>query len=222
MNSSTATATPIVFIHNGQPTTTSLVVAEGVKYPHKSVIQLIRQYQQDLELFGRVAFEMRPFETPGGQQKQEVAILNERQTTLILTYMRNGPITRRFKIALVQAFYRLAGECAMFSNADIGLLAELVALWTRANASARKRFLAAISDDINTYLAAKKQGSEMDVRPQAPNLPGAEGFKEIIVDARAHRDADVLLLCGYTLGTVGNPENPVFQAAIRTKEGLAR
>ncbi len=88
--------------------TTSLAVAEGVGNPHKSVIQLIRLNIGDFEDFGRVAFQMLPFETLGGTQKREVAILNEQQATLLMTYMRNNDVVRAFKKRLVKEFYTLA------------------------------------------------------------------------------------------------------------------
>lgn len=51
---------------------------------------------------------MRPFETAGGMQTREFAILNERQATLLITYMRNTDIVRQFKMRLVKRFYELA------------------------------------------------------------------------------------------------------------------
>lgn len=98
----------IVTVSNGQAVTTSLAIAQGTEVEHKAVIQLVRNYLADLEEFGRVAFEMAPFETAGGTQKREVAVLNEQQSTLLLTYMRNSDIVRRFKKALVKAFFELA------------------------------------------------------------------------------------------------------------------
>lgn len=98
----------IVTIINDTPVTTSLAIAEGTDVEHKAVIQLVRSYQNDLEEFGRVTFEMRPFETAGGVQQREIAILNEQQSTLILTYMRNSEIVRTFKKRLVKSFYELA------------------------------------------------------------------------------------------------------------------
>lgn len=68
----------------------------------------MRTYQADLSEFGRVAFETRTFETAGGMQSREVAILNEQHATLLLTYMRNSEIVRRFKKHLVKAFFELA------------------------------------------------------------------------------------------------------------------
>ncbi|CNF52606.1 Rha family transcriptional regulator [Yersinia enterocolitica] len=92
--------------------TNSAAIAEGVKKDHKPVIQLIRKYKADLEEFGRVEFEMRPFQTDGGMQKQEVALLNEQQTTLLITYMRNSDIVRAFKKRLVSEFFRMRGALA--------------------------------------------------------------------------------------------------------------
>lgn len=99
----------IVLIENGEAVTTSAAIAEGVGNPHKSVIQLIRQNQDDLEEFGSLAFQMRVGRSDGrGGQQAEVAILNERQATLLLTYMRNNEVVREFKKRLVREFYQLA------------------------------------------------------------------------------------------------------------------
>ncbi|EJF96876.1 hypothetical protein MEI_01488 [Bartonella vinsonii subsp. arupensis Pm136co] len=98
----------LVTINNaGIAVTTSLKIAEGVGNKHKTVIQLVRQNIKDFEELGRVAFEMLPFETKGGIQKREIAILNESQATLLMTYMRNNETVRAFKKALVKAFYEL-------------------------------------------------------------------------------------------------------------------
>ncbi|WP_375627563.1 Rha family transcriptional regulator [Bartonella sp. PS17NMGDW] len=101
----------LVTIDNaGIAVTTSLKIAEGVGNTHKTVIQLVRQNIEDFEEFGRVAFEMLPFGTKGGRQKREVAILNEPQATLLMTYMRNNDTVRAFKKALVKAFYDLKNQ----------------------------------------------------------------------------------------------------------------
>lgn len=102
----------LVTLNNGAAVTTSLAIAEGTKNEHRAVLQLARTYLTDLEEFGRVALEMRPFETAGGVQKREVAILNEQQSTLLLTYMRNTEVVRQFKKALVRAFWELAQKVA--------------------------------------------------------------------------------------------------------------
>lgn len=103
----------IVSLVDGQVVTTTLAIAEGTDNDHASVIKLVRTYQNDLEEFGRVGFEIAPFETAGGTQQREVATLNEQQSTLILTYMRNSDIVRAFKKRLVKAFYELAQRPAL-------------------------------------------------------------------------------------------------------------
>ena len=54
-----------IIIHSdaGNPVTTSLAIAEGIGRPHASVIRLIRDNLSDLKEFGRVGFEIQPFET---------------------------------------------------------------------------------------------------------------------------------------------------------------
>lgn len=98
----------LVAFHDGQAVTTSIIIAKGTGNEHRAVLQLLRTYLADLEVFGRVAFEMRPFETKGGTQTREIAILNERQATLLITYMRNNEVVRAFKLELVRAFYEMA------------------------------------------------------------------------------------------------------------------
>lgn len=97
----------LVTVENGEPRTTTLAIADGMEVQHKNVLELVRNYTSDLEEFGRVAFETRPFETAGGTQKREIATLNEQQATLIMTYMKNTEIARAFKKRLVKAFYEL-------------------------------------------------------------------------------------------------------------------
>jgi phage regulator Rha-like protein len=98
----------IVLERNGEPVTTSLAISEGTQIEHKAVIQLIRKYLDDLEEFGPLTFEMRVVKRPqGGGSQSEIAFLNEPQSTLLLTYMRNSDIVRAFKKALVRAFFEL-------------------------------------------------------------------------------------------------------------------
>lgn len=80
----------LVTIQNETPVTTTLAIADGAKKEHASVISLVRRYQPDLERFGPCRFEIDMAQRPqGGGAPVEYAILNERQSTLLLTYMRN-------------------------------------------------------------------------------------------------------------------------------------
>ena len=95
----------------GSPVTTSLAIAEGVERPHKNIIELVRKNISDFEGFGMVAFETRSkLAGQRGGSDTEVAILNEPQSTLLITYLRNTGIVKRFKIQLVRAFYEMRDE----------------------------------------------------------------------------------------------------------------
>jgi phage regulator Rha-like protein len=118
-------ATPIVQVADGVATTTSMRIANGTHNEHRAVLQLIRDNIADFEEFGGVAFEMQPFDTAGGTQQRNVAILNEDHATLLLTYLRNNDVVREFKKRLVHAFRELRQELAYREPALQG--AELMA-----------------------------------------------------------------------------------------------
>ena len=99
--------TPIVSTDSGVPTTTSMRIANGTRNEHASVLALVRKHLADFDEFGGVRFEIAPFDTAGGAQKREVAILNEEHATLLLTYMRNSDVVREFKKRLVREFSAL-------------------------------------------------------------------------------------------------------------------
>ena len=98
----------LVTIVGDEARTDTLTIAEGTETQHKNVIALVRKYLVDLEEFGLVAFETRPFETAGGVQNREVALLNQEQFTLLGTYLKNTETIRAFKKQLVKAFFDLA------------------------------------------------------------------------------------------------------------------
>ncbi|OCH81776.1 Rha family transcriptional regulator [Gordonia sp. UCD-TK1] len=102
-----ARAELVAVTDDGRPTTTSLIIADGTQLDHASVIKLIRNNLADFEEFGRVGFEIQSFSTAGGVQRREFSILNEEQATLLLTYMRNSDVVRRFKKELVRAFWSM-------------------------------------------------------------------------------------------------------------------
>lgn len=95
----------IVVVEENEILTTSLHIADGSKANHKAVMQLIKTHIHHFNKFGRVAFEMRPFETSGGAQLRRIALLNEQQATFLMTLMRNTERVVEFKCALVQAFF---------------------------------------------------------------------------------------------------------------------
>lgn len=102
----------ITLTKDGVAVVDTITIADGVHVEHRAVLQLIRKYLQDFEAFGRVAFEMQPFETTGGTQKREIAWLTEDQTTLLFTFLKNTEIARKLKIRLVKAFREAREEIA--------------------------------------------------------------------------------------------------------------
>ncbi|MDD1946021.1 Rha family transcriptional regulator [Pseudomonas carnis] len=96
----------IVIIKDGDAVTTTLAIAEGTQNDHASVIKLVRTYQADLEEFGLLDFKS---ESTGGRPT-EYAFLNEPQSTLLLTFMRNTDIVRAFKKKLVREFWEMVQQ----------------------------------------------------------------------------------------------------------------
>lgn len=100
----------LVVLHHNEPMTTSMAIAEGVGMEHHSVLVLLKKHIEPLSEFGRVEFEIQPFETNGGRQWRDVYFLNEQQATLLITFMRNSEIVIRFKVALVKAFFAMRDQ----------------------------------------------------------------------------------------------------------------
>lgn len=99
--------TSFVRMIDGEPKTDTMIVAAKTGNQHASVIRLVRDNLADFGKFGRVGFEIAPFQTAGGTQKREVASLNEQQATLLITYLRNTGPVRELKLKLVQDFYAM-------------------------------------------------------------------------------------------------------------------
>lgn len=89
--------------------TNSIAIADGVKRDHDTIIKLIDRNKSDLEEFGKVGFEIR---AGYNNAKVRVALLNEQQTTLLITYMRNNDVVRKFKKKLVAEFFTMRSALA--------------------------------------------------------------------------------------------------------------
>jgi phage regulator Rha-like protein len=90
---------------DGEYVVSSEAVAEGAGIQHASVLRLIDENQADFEEFGQVRFEIRP---GYNNSRVRVALLNEQQATLLMTFQRNTDQVRAFKKALVKAFFEMA------------------------------------------------------------------------------------------------------------------
>lgn len=159
---------------DGEPFTTSLVIAAETGNEHRAVLQLIRTYVTDLDEVGRVAFQMQPFETAGGVQRREVAELDEPAAALLMTYLKNTTQVRDFKKRLVAGFYamrqQLANVAPVFELPNTRQLAQMVidAEDAREAAEMKSKVLQA-AIDRDAPLVAKAEahtGSDSDVHRQ--------------------------------------------------------
>ena len=95
----------LVQVEAGVPLTTTLHIAEWTGVKHKNVLEIVRKYAKQLQMFGLVAFQTRArLQGQHGGSDVEYALLNEGQATLLITFMRNTDKVIDFKVALVKAF----------------------------------------------------------------------------------------------------------------------
>lgn len=72
---------------DNEPFTTSDIIAEHAGINYRSVQRTVENQIVRLEKFGRVRFQITPFETKGGIQNKKVYKLNEQQATLLITFL---------------------------------------------------------------------------------------------------------------------------------------
>lgn len=97
-------ANEIVFMGaDGEPFTTSLVIAQETGNEHASVIKLIRENAVDLADVGALRFEI----AKSGGRPTEYAVLDEPAAALLMTYLRNSGVVKDFKKRLVAGFYAM-------------------------------------------------------------------------------------------------------------------
>ena len=96
----------LVEVSEDKPVTTSVIIANALGREHDSVIWLVRKHEDHLAMFGAVAYDRVELGRESGAIKPlAVAILNEQQATLLISFMSNTPKVVDFKIKLVKAFY---------------------------------------------------------------------------------------------------------------------
>lgn len=95
---------------DGEPYTTSEIIAAGTGMNHRRVRDAIRKYQAELETFGKVGAYQTTL--PDSKTRQSITgyILNELQATFLLTLLKNTPVVVEFKKELVRQFYTMRAE----------------------------------------------------------------------------------------------------------------
>jgi phage regulator Rha-like protein len=94
-------------IINNEPRVSHRVVAENTNNAQRSMRLLIDEHLSDFQEFGTVEVFIADVQTKGGVQKQKTFWLNEAQATLLMTYLRNSEVVRKFKKWLVKEFFSL-------------------------------------------------------------------------------------------------------------------
>lgn len=109
-----STLTPTIErAESGSLVVTSETIAEGAGVEHRAVLQLIGKRSFELEQFGPVAFEMRQgsaLPQGGFGASTRVALLNEQQATLLMSFQKNTDQVIAFKVALVKGFFEMARQ----------------------------------------------------------------------------------------------------------------
>jgi len=79
----------------------SRLLAQHLGNKHQSLFELLKLHRADFEQLGLLRFQTGE---PTGGRPEKFAMLNEEQSTLVLTYSRNSPRVRSLKVRLVKAF----------------------------------------------------------------------------------------------------------------------
>jgi len=100
----------LVKIQSDDVFTDTKVIADGTGNEHKSVNRLVTKYREDFEDFGEVKFSDFKSLNPEGGRPTRIYMLNEPQATLLITYLDNTAVVRKFKKELVRQFYAMRTE----------------------------------------------------------------------------------------------------------------
>lgn len=94
-------------VGKGMPITDTLIVSEKYQVKHESVLRILRKYKEEFEIFGKLnGFEIHRV----SQRNSTGYVLNENQFFLLVTYMKNTEIARKYKVDFVKAFSNIKSE----------------------------------------------------------------------------------------------------------------
>jgi len=184
-----------------------VIKAQGTGNEHASVLRLIRDNLSDFEEFARVGFEIAPFDTAGGVQRREVAILTEEHATLLLTYMRNNDVVRDFKKRLVREFWQMRTQTPALTGPE--LLAHAV-LEAQAMLAAKDERIAELEPKAEVADKLLDAEGDLSVRDAAQALTRA-GIK-----TGERRLFSWLAVKGWIRRAVGDGRYRVMQQAIES------
>ncbi len=83
----------------------TLVIAENTNIKYESIRDLVNKYKEELLQFGNIPTT--DFKSALGKEAKKLALLNEQQSTLLITFLKNTKEVVSFKINLVKAFFMM-------------------------------------------------------------------------------------------------------------------
>ena len=104
--------TSLVKVFKGVPSVSHYVIAEYSKNDKDSIARLIRAHKQDFETFGSLNYELQEVKAGKGISRRKIYWLNEQQSYLLLTYLKNTKEVREFKIKLINEYFLLRNSSA--------------------------------------------------------------------------------------------------------------
>ena len=161
---------PIVSLFDGEPLASSEALAAGVRLSHASVIKLVRKHQASLERFGLVRFEIRPrLKGQHGGGDVEIVLLNEPQSTLLITMMRNTAIVVDCKVRLIEEFYRMRDALSQQAKGLWQQMQALIAqeVESKIKASFGSRLMLDRKQEI-PFFKSERQRLETEIQPALP------------------------------------------------------
>lgn len=161
-----STNTELVFAGaDGEPFTTSLVIAAETGNQHQNVVELIRDNLGDLNEIGIVRFQTGKL-SEGRGRPTTYAELDEPAAALLMTYLRNSPVVKDFKKRLVAGFYAMrkalaeqTAPAALPGPRELALM--VIAAEDRADEAERQRIIEQKSRE-----AAESYAKELEPKAQ--------------------------------------------------------
>lgn len=120
---------------NGELKVSHTVIAENTDNKQKSIQDMIVRNLSDFQELGEVEVVETKVQTAGGMQLQKTYWLNEQQYSLLMTFLRNNEVVKRFKVNMVKAFFMMKEK---LENPNIHELSGRVGGLTRSNNDLRR------------------------------------------------------------------------------------
>jgi len=97
----------LVINRNSKLVTSLQKVASVTSSNVVSLQRLIRSHKTDLEKFGTLEYDEQKVTAGAGYTKKKLYYLNEQQSYLFITFLKNTQVVKQFKIALIDEFFKM-------------------------------------------------------------------------------------------------------------------